>query len=77
MDRRLLVLALGMFAVGTDSFVIAGCWVKLRHLHAKASSNEIALAAVDLAPIRLLHEAEEAELRWDVEGAALGNWAPG
>src|ERR1700760_4469824 len=24
MDRRLLVLALGMFALGTDSFVIAG-----------------------------------------------------
>lgn len=24
MDRRLLVLALGMFALGTDSFVVAG-----------------------------------------------------
>src|SRR5437899_643147 len=24
MDRRLIVLALGMFAIGTDSFVVAG-----------------------------------------------------
>lgn len=24
MDRRLLVLAVGMFALGTDSFVVAG-----------------------------------------------------
>lgn len=24
MDRRLLILALGMFALGTDSFVVAG-----------------------------------------------------
>jgi MFS transporter, DHA1 family, inner membrane transport protein len=24
MDRRLVILALGMFALGTDSFVVAG-----------------------------------------------------
>lgn len=31
MDRRLLVLALGMFALGTDSFVIAGVLPELAH----------------------------------------------
>lgn len=31
MDRRLLVLALGMFALGTDSFVIAGVLPQLAH----------------------------------------------
>src|ERR1700753_3165440 len=29
MDRRLLVLALGMFALGTDSFVVAGVWPEI------------------------------------------------
>jgi len=31
MDRRLLVLTLGMFAVGTDSFVVAGILPQLSH----------------------------------------------
>ena len=31
MDRRLLVLALGMFALGTDSFVIAGVLPQMAH----------------------------------------------
>ena len=34
MDRRLLVLALGMFALGTDSFVVAGVLPEIsRHFH--------------------------------------------
>ena len=31
MDRRLLVLALGMFALGTDSFVVAGVLPQISH----------------------------------------------
>src|SRR6201999_25880 len=31
MDRRLLVLALGMFALGTDSFVVAGVLPGIAH----------------------------------------------
>ena len=31
MDRRLLVLALGMFALGTDSFVTAGVLPQISH----------------------------------------------
>lgn len=31
MDRRLLVLALGMFALGTDSFVMAGILPQISH----------------------------------------------
>src|SRR5690242_11023157 len=31
MDRRLLVLALGMFALGTDSFVMAGILPQIAH----------------------------------------------
>ena len=31
MDRRLLVLALGMFALGTDSFVVAGVLPQIAH----------------------------------------------
>src|ERR1700761_3762050 len=31
MDRRLLVLALGMFALGTDSFVVAGVLPEIAH----------------------------------------------
>src|ERR1700753_1226174 len=31
MDRRLLTLALGMFALGTDSFVIAGVLPEISH----------------------------------------------
>ena len=31
MDRRLLVLALGMFALGTDSFVVAGLLPEIAH----------------------------------------------
>ena len=31
MDRRLLVLALGMFALGTDSFVMAGILPQVAH----------------------------------------------
>jgi predicted MFS family arabinose efflux permease len=34
MDQRLLVLALGMFAVGTDSFVIAGVLPQIAHAFA-------------------------------------------
>ncbi|TWC72107.1 MULTISPECIES: MFS transporter [Burkholderia] len=32
MDRRLLVLALGMFALGTDSFVVAGILPQISHV---------------------------------------------
>ncbi len=31
MDRRLLALALGMFALGTDSFVMAGILPQIAH----------------------------------------------
>ncbi|WP_412179936.1 MFS transporter, partial [Variovorax paradoxus] len=31
MDKRLLVLALGMFALGTDTFVVAGILPQLAH----------------------------------------------
>ncbi len=31
MDKRLLVLALGMFALGTDTFVVAGVLPKIAH----------------------------------------------
>lgn len=31
MDRRLLVLASGMFATGTDSFVVAGVLPQIAH----------------------------------------------
>ena len=31
MDRRLLVLAIGMFALGTDSFVVAGVLPEIAH----------------------------------------------
>jgi predicted MFS family arabinose efflux permease len=34
MDRRLLVLALGMFALGTDSFVVAGVLPEISHTFA-------------------------------------------
>jgi predicted MFS family arabinose efflux permease len=34
MDRRLLVLALGMFALGTDSFVVAGVLPQISHTFA-------------------------------------------
>ena len=34
MDRRLLILALGMFALGTDSFVVAGVLPEIsRHFY--------------------------------------------
>jgi hypothetical protein len=36
MDRRILVLAIGMFAVGTDSFVVAGVLPEIwRSFHIK------------------------------------------
>ena len=34
MDKRLLVLALGMFALGTDSFVMAGILPQISHAFA-------------------------------------------
>jgi predicted MFS family arabinose efflux permease len=33
MDRRLIVLALGMFALGTDSFVVAGVLSEISHFY--------------------------------------------
>lgn len=39
MDRRLLVLALGMFALGTDSFVVAGVLPEMPAISMSASAR--------------------------------------
>ena len=41
MDRRLLILAVGMFALGTDSFVVAGL---LRRIEVRATADDERLA---------------------------------
>ena len=57
MDRRLLMLALGMFALGTDSFVVAGVLPELsRHFHvgigaAGQMTTAYALSYAILAPV--------------------------
>jgi predicted MFS family arabinose efflux permease len=57
MDRRLLVLALGMFALGTDSFVVAGVLPEIsRHFHitigaAGQMTTAYALTYAVLAPL--------------------------
>jgi predicted MFS family arabinose efflux permease len=52
MDRRLLVLALGMFALGTDSFVVAGVLPEIArgfHVGIAAAGQMTTLYAVTLA----------------------------
>jgi predicted MFS family arabinose efflux permease len=57
MDRRLLMLALGMFALGTDSFVVAGVLPELaRHFHvgigaAGQMTTAYALSYAILSPV--------------------------
>jgi predicted MFS family arabinose efflux permease len=57
MDRRLLILALGMFALGTDSFVVAGVLPEIsRHFHitigaAGQMTTAYALTYAILAPL--------------------------
>jgi MFS transporter, DHA1 family, inner membrane transport protein len=66
MDRRLLVLAVGMFAVGTDNFVIAGILPSI-----SASLNTSASAAGQMVSIYALSFAILAP----VVAAVAGGWS--
>jgi hypothetical protein len=74
MDRRLLVLALGMFALGTDSFVVAGLLPEIARLsrrHRRCRTDDDCLCP-DVCPACAEHQADVAPvLRPSRDCAAL------
>jgi predicted MFS family arabinose efflux permease len=73
MYRRLLVLALGTFAVGTDSFVIAGLLPGIsRSLHVGTAAAGQLITAYALAYALLSPVLAAATARWPRRGVLLG-----